>query len=101
FELFSDRLSLEGCDTMLSPSAAQNFALILHELATNATKHGALSVPGGRVEVMGATIRSDSEDALYFQWRELGGPPATGPTRKGFGSKILFDMAQEFADIKS
>jgi PAS domain S-box-containing protein len=93
-EPFTDRFEIRGCDITVDASAAQNFALIVHELATNATKHGALSVPGGRITVEGKVDPSGGETLFSFSWRESGGPPAAVPIRKGFGSKVLLDMAR-------
>jgi two-component sensor histidine kinase len=61
----------------------------LHELATNAAKHGALSVAEGQVRVEW----SRAEDRqLVVRWTEAGGPPAKPPTRKGFGTRIMLSM---------
>ncbi|RXG94975.1 PAS domain S-box protein [Bradyrhizobium sp. C-145] len=92
---FTDRAEIKGCDIAVGSSAAQNFALIVHELATNATKHGALSVPGGRVAIEGKIERSDlEEDVFSFRWRESGGPPVAMPARHGFGSTVLLEVAK-------
>lgn len=91
----SGRILLETDDLYVNPQAAQNFALILHELVTNAMKYGALSVPDGRVVVIG---RVDSvAQQLVFSWRERGGPPVAIPITRGFGSVILRQMAGQFA----
>ncbi|MFO1061994.1 MAG: response regulator [Dongiaceae bacterium] len=69
----------------LRPGSAQSLALALHELATNAAKYGALSVPEG-----GLTLTWTVEDGrLVLRWTESGGPPVTPPTRKGFGTKVI------------
>ena len=60
-------------------------SLALHELATNATKYGALSCPRGRVQVNWST----AAEALRIEWIESGGPPVSQPTRKGFGTRLL------------
>ena len=67
------------------PAAAQDLVLILHELATNAAKHGALSVPGGTVLVHG----SRSGGGLLLCWHEAGGPPVGPPIEPGFGTTLL------------
>jgi two-component sensor histidine kinase len=62
--------------------------LALNELATNAAKYGALSRPGGRVE-----LRWEIKDAqLNLSWRETGGPPVIAPSRRGFGSRLLEEV---------
>jgi two-component sensor histidine kinase len=60
--------------------------MALHELATNAAKYGALSAPGGRVEV---NWSRDDVGALSLTWRELLGPPVRAPDRPGLGVKML------------
>jgi PAS domain S-box-containing protein len=79
------RLSVRGEDARLSPRAAQTLSLGLHELTTNAAKHGALSVPEGRVEIRSAV---DGHE-LRLTWTESGGPEVRPPATQGFGSTIL------------
>ena len=95
---FSSRLDISGCDIIISPSTAHQFALITHELATNALKYGALSTSDGRVSIEGKIERLNGAGTFSFAWTETGGPPVTVPTRKGFGSVILLDSAKWFAD---
>jgi PAS domain S-box-containing protein len=96
FEGFSDRVVAVGPDVMLNSRAAQTFALLLHELATNATKYGALSVPGqGAVDIQWS-IEGDAEASRFkFQWQERDGPRVAVPTRKGFGSVLLERLASQ------
>jgi PAS domain S-box-containing protein len=94
---FGRRVSISGCDILVSPWAAQQFALIIHELATNAIKYGALSNATGQVSVEGARERRDGGGVFAFRWTETAGPPVSPPTRKGFGSVILLDSARQFA----
>jgi PAS domain S-box-containing protein len=79
------RLSVLGEDARLSPRAAQTMSLALHELTTNAAKHGALSVPEGRVEIRSAV---DGHE-LQLTWTETGGPEVKAPATQGFGSTIV------------
>jgi two-component sensor histidine kinase len=88
-EPFADRASVEGDDLVVHPQYAQNFALALHELATNAAKYGALSNREGRVAISWAIIGTAETAALKFGWREFGGPPVRAPTRNGFGTSLL------------
>jgi PAS domain S-box-containing protein len=81
------RVATEGPALRLSASPAEYLGLALHELATNAMKHGALSVPGGKVHVVWQT--DETKQRFLFDWRELGGPPVAEPRRKGFGIVIL------------
>jgi len=83
------RLSVSSeVDMALAPRDAVNFALVVHELATNAAKHGAWSNDSGRVEISWAREFSESAN-LHFLWRESGGPPVANPERKGFGTTIV------------
>lgn len=77
---------LRGPPVRLPARLVQPLAMAIHELATNAVKHGALSTPGGRVEV----TWSGAAERLALSWVESGGPPvAAPPARKGFGSRVL------------
>lgn len=79
---------LVGPAVTLSPAAAQALSLVLHELATNATKYGALSAPGGRVLL--SWHRDEPEGVLRLRWAEEGGPAvAAPPARRGFGSRVI------------
>jgi PAS domain S-box-containing protein len=89
---FHDQVSIDGPDIALTPAAAQNFTLVVHELATNALKYGALSVPSGRISVQ---WHQDGEQ-LVFDWSERGGPPVTPPSHQGFGQTVLNDLVQGF-----
>jgi PAS domain S-box-containing protein len=81
---------LDGPPVPLAPAAVQPFAMVLHELATNAAKHGALSALGGRVEVRWRIGRRTGEDGhLRLRWAETGGPAATPPARSGFGTRVI------------
>jgi two-component sensor histidine kinase len=85
---FGARVDIRGTDVYLSAITAQGFALVLHELATNAVKHGALGAQGGTVTVEWHQ-KTGPPDLLFFCWREEGGPPAAAPQRIGFGTKLL------------
>ncbi|MBU8541599.1 PAS domain S-box protein [Falsiroseomonas tokyonensis] len=82
------RVRLEGPPVVLAPTAAQAISMALHELATNATKHGALSVPEGQVVLDWAT--EPGQSVLRLRWAETGGPVILAPpARHGFGSRVL------------
>lgn len=91
-EGFSGRVDAAGPLIMLNRRIAQTFSLIVHELATNALKYGALTLPQGRVAIRWAIDGAGPLARFKFQWRELDGPPVVAPTRRGFGS-ILLDRA--------
>ncbi|WP_334249390.1 sensor histidine kinase [Bradyrhizobium symbiodeficiens] len=80
-----ERFDLDGPAVNLGARATLSMSLLLHELSTNAIKYGALSEPAGRVAVSWTVL----DDQLTLSWREIGGPSAIPPTRKGFGSRLI------------
>lgn len=84
---YANSVKAQGPSVLLVPEAAQAFAMVLHELATNAAKHGALSAPGGTVSIVWG-LDTDGRQ-LTVSWREEGGPAVTAPTRKGFGTLVI------------
>jgi len=90
---FGDRAHLDGPGIMLTAKATQTVALVAHELATNAAKYGALTVPEGRLTVSWNLTGDESARKLRFDWREEGGPPARQPSRRGFGSTLISRVA--------
>lgn len=77
-------------DLMLPPKEAADLALALHELATNAIKHGAWSIPEGQVSLRWEDESSSAGHALRVEWKESGGPAISGPpARRGFGTRLL------------
>jgi len=83
------QVSMEGPAIAIKPEAAQNLGLALHELAVNAGKFGALSVPGGRVSITWSRSESAISDAVEFDWREQFGPKVKNRRKKGFGSLVI------------
>jgi two-component sensor histidine kinase len=83
------RIVLQGPPVELSADLAVPIGMAVHELTTNAAKHGALSVPGGRIEVLWKIRDLEAERRLDIAWTERGGPPVEQPRRKGFGSTLL------------
>jgi PAS domain S-box-containing protein len=86
---FSARASISGEPVVADGSFAQMFALVLHELATNAVKHGSLSTPTGRVLVRWETQLGQPEPELVFSWRERDGPQVEAPGVAGFGTRLI------------
>ena len=82
-----DRLVLEGPAAELDATKSFTLAMVLHELATNAVKYGALSCDGGRVRI--AWSPAEGGRLLRLVWQERGGPAVGTPTRKGFGSTLI------------
>ena len=86
----TDRITIAGPSIVLTPAAAQNIGLALHELATNAVKYGALSNDRGSVDVVWST----SAGKLFLSWKESEGPPVNTPTQRGFGTKVIDQMVR-------
>lgn len=90
------RIRLDGPALALNPRAAVSLSLALHELATNAAKHGALSTEGGRIDITWSRT-GNPEPRLDLEWKESGGPPVVAPSHKGFGTKLIaHGLALEF-----
>jgi PAS domain S-box-containing protein len=83
------RVTIAGDDRRLTPRMALSLALAVNELATNAIKYGALSVPEGRVEVTWSADAGADGRELVWRWRETGGPAVSPPARRGFGSVLI------------
>lgn len=84
------RVVVEGPDLKVRPKAAQTLTLALHELVTNAAKHGALSREEGRVSALWRLEGEGDARRLVFEWRERGGPAIEAPPeRRGFGSRLI------------
>ena len=85
-------VSVQGPDIILPPRMSLSLSMALHELATNAMKHGALSAAGGRVEVHWEVERdlgTPYPTGINISWIERGGPPVRPPAHEGFGSRLL------------
>ena len=85
---FVAQAEISGPQIKVPPKAAQTLALAIHELATNAAKYGALSVPRGGVSVRWSIEGDPGDQTFSFRWQERGGPPVQSPTRRGFGALI-------------
>ena len=84
------RLSVEGDDVRLQPKAALTLAMVFHELATNAAKHGALSSDAaGQIDIAWQIEAAPQGERMRLRWQESGGPPVTPSGRKGFGSRLI------------
>jgi PAS domain S-box-containing protein len=81
-------ITISGPDVFVPPQTALQMTLMLHELATNAIKHGSLSRPAGRVNISW-TSSLGAEPHINLTWIERGGPPVTPPVARGFGTLLL------------
>lgn len=83
-----ERFAFNGPSVILEPQVALHLAMVIHELATNARKYGALSVPNGRLSVDWA-VHTGGARKLVLTWRESGGPPVSAPAKRGFGMTVI------------
>jgi PAS domain S-box-containing protein len=81
-----------GPSVTLHPDAAQAVAMVLHELATNAAKHGAFSKRGGRVWLRWWWLQNGSQGRLAVEWQEVDGPPVDAPSRPSYGTAIIREL---------
>jgi two-component sensor histidine kinase len=90
------RFQVGGPPVRLSAKMALSISMALHELATNATKYGALSHDTGRVSITWRTLRDANIRYLQIEWQEADGPAVAAPLHKGFGSRLIErGLAQE------
>jgi two-component sensor histidine kinase len=85
----STRLSVEGPTANIPARLTLPFALLLHELCTNASKYGALTTENGRISINWDYPRANGDRKFLFRWSEAGGPPVHPPARQGFGSRLI------------
>ena len=91
---FGDRVRVGGPDVTINAKVAQSLVLVVHELVTNASKHGALSNDSGRVTLVWSITGEGEGRRLRLRWKETGGPPVSPPEQKGFGSTLLEQLIQ-------
>jgi two-component system CheB/CheR fusion protein len=84
----AERIKMEGPEVQCEPTAALALGMVIHELATNAVKYGALLAPGGKL-IVKWEVTGGSPPSLLLNWSEEGGPPMTAPYKKGFGMQLV------------
>jgi two-component sensor histidine kinase len=94
-ELIGTRIEISGPPVRLQPPAAQAIGMALHELATNASKYGALSDSNGRVNVSWSMAGKGEDREFLLKWVETGGPSVKPPERRGFGYTIMVAMVEK------
>jgi len=100
-DLQSSRVELTGPDIVITAEATQAIGLAIHELATNATKYGALSVPAGKVRISWAfNSESLASRELLLKWVEQDGPRIVPPSRNGFGHLVIGEMIERSLNAK-
>jgi PAS domain S-box-containing protein len=87
-----DNISINGSNIMLGSAETQAIARVLHELATNAAKYGALSIPSGHVSVSWNCTANGYVETLIFVWRELGGPPVSSKVQSNYGTNLIRNL---------
>ena len=92
FEAGETRVRINSPQVLLEPNAAQAVAVILHELATNAAKYGALSAANGKIDL---NWLHEADGRLVIHWTEIGGPAVQTPTHQGFGGRIIQQMSRQ------
>jgi two-component sensor histidine kinase len=90
-----DRIRMAGPTVPLSPRLAVVLSMIVHEMATNAAKYGALSGETGRVTLDWEITANTPKPRLRLVWSETGGPPVTAPVQRGFGSRLIERSARD------
>jgi PAS domain S-box-containing protein len=86
---YDTQIEIHKDEILLGPDQAVGLGLVLHELATNAYKYGALSVPKGRIIITARGHQEETGRVLNLTWAEVGGPPVAEPGRRGFGSILI------------
>jgi PAS domain S-box-containing protein len=87
-----DNAEIRGPEVILRPQAGQTLAIVLHELATNAAKYGALSTENGHVSIRWYCPLNGSHRPVVLEWQETGGPPVVAPRKSGYGTGIIRDL---------
>lgn len=88
-EADGQRFTLSGPPVGLTPRAAVSFGMVLHELATNSVKYGALSAPEGQLQVIWKLRRQVAPQQLELRWVESDGPAPVASARRGFGMEFI------------
>jgi two-component sensor histidine kinase len=91
-EVGNNSVIIEGPELKLNPKAAEQIGLALHELGTNAVKHGALSVAAGVVTIRWDIETGQAQNPVRITWKEVGGPRVEAPRRQGFGDVVLTEI---------
>ncbi len=93
-DMIGRQISLDGPKLQITAAAAQSLGMALHELTTNAAKHGALSTRKGRLAISWMIEGAGEAARLLFRWSETDGPPVAPPQQRGFGTRVLIEMTQ-------
>jgi two-component sensor histidine kinase len=91
---YIDRVEFRGTDVRIPADSAFSFSMALHELATNANKYGALSAPGGRLQIETGSAPDALGQKLVLVWKERDGPPPPQSEAEGFGSRLITQVVE-------
>ena len=95
----TERFIIAGPEIILNSQQAVSLSMALHELATNAIKHGALSARDGKIYIVWGLEKGGEQSCFFFKWEETDGPTVTAPTTKGFGSRLISNVLKaDFGD---
>ncbi len=83
----TERIHFEGPDVELPGMLARPMCMVIHELATNAVKHGSLTVENGSIVI--TTLLSDDKNTVHLSWKERGGAPVSSDIKQGTGTSLL------------
>ncbi|WP_248633200.1 HWE histidine kinase domain-containing protein [Cereibacter changlensis] len=90
----ANRVALRGPEMRLNARATLSLGMVVHELATNASKYGAFSRPDGKVAVRWSRVDDGEGEQFVLRWEESGGPEVTPPEREGFGTRLMQSMVE-------
>jgi two-component sensor histidine kinase/CheY-like chemotaxis protein len=93
-DIVGERIVINGPAVRVAARAVQSIGMAVHELATNAVKHGALSNQKGRVDIGWELLGNRGNEQFILSWKERGGPQVEAPERRGFGSKVIKNMIE-------
>ena len=99
-DLLGSRIVFSGPPVLLTPEASQTIGMALHELATNASKYGALSRGKGSIRIEWSIASTEEGPFFKIRWTERGGPPAKPPQHRGFGHEVMVELAEYTLDAK-
>jgi two-component sensor histidine kinase len=92
FRVDGSSIEVDGPAVLLSADAVQPIAIVLHELATNASKYGSLTTPEGRISILWRLPENGAQPDLALEWIESGGPPVTAPAEVGYGTGAIRNL---------
>ena len=100
-DIVGSRIMLDGVPIRLSAAAAQSVGMVVHELSTNAVKHGALSDEKGGIAVTWRIEPGEDGERFTISWVESGGPQVIAPAYRGFGTTVITKMAEMSLDAET